>query len=85
MEQQTMESEIVRQMVELMEKSGFDSVAPLLSLREKDPTEYTENILINLKTLNARYDKNEAIHHIRSLMEKYNIQLDQLLDGRGVL
>jgi hypothetical protein len=84
MEQQTIESEIVRQIVELMEKSGFESVAPLLSLREKDPTEYVENILINLKTLNAKYDKNEAIHQIRRLMEKYNIQLDQLIGGRGM-
>jgi hypothetical protein len=84
MEQQTIEQEIVRQVIELLDKSGFESIAPVLSSFEKDSNEFIDTILINLKLLNAKYDKNEALYQIKCLMDKYNIQLDELIDGRGV-
>lgn len=82
--QQTIENQIVRQVVELMDKSGFESIAPVLTA-EQDSPEFIDTILINLKTLNAKYDKNEALHQIKCLMDKYNIQLDQLVDRRGIV
>ena len=84
MEQQTIEQEILKQMLEVMEKSGLGSIAPVLSSVEKEPPDFVKTILINLKTLNAKYDKNEALQQIRCLLEKYNIQVDQLLDKRGI-
>jgi hypothetical protein len=85
MEQLTMEQEIVRQMLDVMEKSGMESIAPVLSpADQKESADFIETILINLKTLNAKYDKNEAIQQIRCLLDKYNIQIDQLLDKRGI-
>lgn len=35
-------------------------------------------MLISLKSLNAKYDKNEAIAQVRALMDKYNIPIDEL-------
>jgi hypothetical protein len=85
MEQQTLEQEIVRQMLQVMEKSGLESIAPILSSAEqKESPDFVETTLINLKTLNAKYDKNEAIQQIRCLLDRYNIQVDQLLDKRGI-
>jgi hypothetical protein len=84
MEQSIMEQEVLTQLTELMEKSGFESIAPV-ALTDADSARFIDTTLINLKTLNARYDKNEAIQQIRCLMEKYNIQLDQLMDGRGIV
>jgi hypothetical protein len=84
--EQTMEQEIVKQFVDLLEKSGFESITPIVPTGDHDSSDIIDSTLINLKTLNARYDKNEAIHQIKCLMEKYNIQLDQLVDGgRGTV
>lgn len=83
--QQTIEFQIVKQVLEVMDKSGFESIAPVLTALEQDTPEFIDTILINLKTLNAKYDKNEALHQIRCLMGKYNIQLDQLVDTRGIV
>ena len=80
MEQQTMEQEIMRQILELMDKSGLDLIPPT-----GESSEFVEAMVINLKTLNAKYDKNEAIYQIKCLMDKYNIQLDQLIDQRGIV
>jgi division protein CdvB (Snf7/Vps24/ESCRT-III family) len=82
MEQQTIEHEIVKQILELMDKSGFGTIAPVLAELEQHKPEIADTIFLNLKTLNAKYDKNEAINQIRCLMDKYNIQLDQLTDQR---
>lgn len=83
--QQTIETQMVKEVLELMSKSGFESIAPVLTALEQDSSEFIDTILINLKTLNAKYDKNEALHQIKCLMEKYNIQLDQLVDRRGIV
>lgn len=84
MQHQTMEGEVLNQFLELMDKAGFESVAPVLSAIEQETQKGVDTILINLKALNAKYDKNEAIVQIKCLMDKYNIQLDQLIDRRGI-
>jgi len=35
--------------------------------------------LINLKNLAARYDKQDALIQVRTLMQRYNIQVDELV------
>lgn len=68
---------IIHEMSELLEKMAVDAVTPVVA----DPAVEVENqeaLLINLKAINARYDKHEAIEHVSALMEKYNIQIDEL-------
>ena len=69
------EQESLRQAMALLEKTGVESIAGALPAETTD----ADTLLLNLKALNARYDREEAIAHIRCLMTKYNIQLDQLL------
>jgi hypothetical protein len=79
METQNIYQAIVQEMTQLLEKTAVESFAPVIV---DSPTDIKndEAILINLKTLNARYDKHEAIAHVQALMEKYNIQIDELLE-----
>ena len=68
---------IIHEMNGLLEKTAVDSVTPVVV----DPASEVENLealLINLKAINARYDKHEAIVHVGAIMEKYNIQIDEL-------
>jgi hypothetical protein len=76
--------EIIQQLNELMERSGIDAIETVGTQAAKDDHQAMEDTLTNLKSLNARYDRDEAIEQIRCLMEKYNIQLDQLIDRRGM-
>lgn len=85
MEQNTIESEIVMQLLELMEKAGFQALVPLYPSDSLEDERTLDTLLILVKSLNARYDKSEAITHIRCLLDKYNIQVDQLVDRRGFL
>jgi hypothetical protein len=85
MQQHILEHEIVTQLIELLQKSGFDSFGTLAPPTDLEDTSALETILINVKTLNARYDKSDAVTQIRSLMSKYNIQLDQIVSRHGVL
>jgi hypothetical protein len=78
--EQPIDKEIVKQFSQILEKAGIENVVPT----PDDEVTEMETVLINLKALNAKYDKNEAIHQIRCLMDKYNIQLDQLIDRRGI-
>jgi hypothetical protein len=84
MDHQIIEQEIIKQVTDLMEKSGFESITPVLPSFEKESPEFVDTLLINLKSLNAKYDKNEALYQIKCLMDKYNIQLDELIDDRGI-
>lgn len=64
----------------LMEKTGFESfTAVTASETDSDPS--MEATLINLKSLCARYDKQDALIQVRALMEKYNIQVDELVEN----
>ncbi len=83
MEQHTIETEIVMQLLELLEKAGFQSIAPLYPTDSLEDERTLDTLLITVKSLNARYDRPEALAHIQCLMEKYNIQADQLVDSRG--
>jgi hypothetical protein len=76
--------EIIQQLNQLMERSGIDAIETPGSPDLKDDNQVMEDTLTNLKSLNARYDRDEAIEQIRCLMDKYNIQLDQLIDRRGM-
>jgi hypothetical protein len=66
--------DIVQEMTQLLDKMAVESFEVAAD------TQDTEAVLVNLKTINARYDKNEAISHIQALMIKYNIQIDELLE-----
>jgi hypothetical protein len=79
MKKQDMNQAIVREMTSLLEKTAVDAFAPVITDTATD-AQYQEAILINLKAINARYDKHEAIAHVQALMEKYNIQIDELLE-----
>jgi len=72
-----MEREIISEMSRLLEKTGIEYVIPPASAENKQSLEAT---LINLKSLNARYEKDEAISQVQWLMNTYNIQIDELMD-----
>lgn len=84
MEQHTVESEIVMQLLELLEKAGFQALVPLYPSDNLEDERTLDTLRIMVKSLNARYDRHEALTHIRSLLDKYNIQVDQLIDRRGI-
>jgi len=83
MEHHTIETDIVMHLLQLLEKAGFQSIVPLYPADSLEDERTLDTLLITVKSLNARYDRSEALAHIRFLMEKYNIQADQLVDGRG--
>ncbi|HYF69583.1 MAG TPA: hypothetical protein VD884_15665 [Ohtaekwangia sp.] len=85
MKQEIVEHEILEEVMKLLEKAAFDAIAPMPSSMENSESHSLESSLITLRNLNARYDKDDAVSHIRSLMHRYNIQLDELMDSRGVL
>lgn len=75
-----MEQEIIAEMSNLLEKTGMENVIPQLS---RDDNNQLETTLINLKSLNARYEKSEAINQVQWLMTHYNIQIDELMERIG--
>ena len=83
MQAQHIETEIVNQCLELIEKTGLQISVPVYPSEGKKEKQL-DTILISLKALNARYDKNEAITQIQHLMDRFNIQLDQLIDKNGI-
>src|SRR5688500_17690064 len=82
--QLSIEQEIIQEMTHLMEKTGIESFATVIADASSDE-QTQEATLINLKTINSRYDKNEAIVQVRTLMEKYNIQIDELIEQIKVM
>ncbi|MBT1703658.1 hypothetical protein [Chryseosolibacter indicus] len=79
MEAVELNNTIIQEMTQLLEKTSVESFAPVITETASDE-QTLEAILISLKTINARYDKNDAIVQIRGLMEKYNIQIDEILE-----
>jgi hypothetical protein len=75
--EKTKNEAIIQEMTQLLEKMAVESFVPVI---DEAAADNAEAILINLKAINARYDKHEAITHVNSLMEKYNIQIDELLE-----
>ena len=84
MESSSTSREVLAQLNQLLERSGFESMTLSVPV-DQDQSDVLESALVNLKTLNAKYDKHEAIQQIRCLMDKYNIQLDQLIDRHGIV
>jgi hypothetical protein len=79
MENMNIEKNIIHEMILLLEHTAMESLAPVITQEVADE-KMLETILINLKAINARYDKNDAIAQVHSLMEKYNIQIDELIE-----
>jgi hypothetical protein len=78
--QQKIEHDILVEVMHLMEKTGFESFTAV-TISPSDEQQSLEATLINLKSLVARYDKEDALIQVRSLMEKYNIQADELVSN----
>jgi hypothetical protein len=72
-----MEKEIILEMTKLLEKTGVETIT---SLADAESPEKLETIWMNIKAMNARYDKGEAMTQVRLLMNKYNIQIDELME-----
>ena len=77
-----MEKEIIFEMSKLLEKTGLENGILLTSASTSGQDLALENTLINLKNLNARYEKGDALMQIRWLMNTYNIQIDELMERR---
>ncbi len=75
-----MEHEILVEMSRLLEKTGMDKVIPVIPPLTIHQEQFMETTLINLKNLNARYEKSEALNQIQWLTETYNIQIDELME-----
>lgn len=74
-----MEREIILEMMKLLEKTGHGNITfDMLPGEEK--SQVLESILMNIKALNARYDKGEALTQLQWLMNNYNIQIDELME-----
>lgn len=75
-----MEREIILEVSKLLEKTGLENPMPPSSVPDEKKDQYLESTLIHLKTLNARYEKAEALNQIQWLMANYNIQIDELME-----
>jgi hypothetical protein len=75
-----MEDEIMLEVSKLLEKTGLENLIPVTPPPGANPDQFLENILINLKSLNARYEKSEALSQVQWLMNNYNIQIDELME-----
>ena len=75
-----MEHEIILEMSRLLEKTGIDQVIPAATATSPKNDQFLETTLINLKTINARYEKNDALNQVQWLMNTYNIQIDELME-----
>jgi hypothetical protein len=78
MENPNTNHEIIQEMTQLLDKTAVESFAPIITDTGSDE-QNIEAFLISLKAINARYDKNDALVQVKALMEKYNIQIDELL------
>lgn len=75
-----MEHEILLQMSQLLEKTGMENVIPVIPPATANTEQFLETTLINLKNVNARYEKTEALNQVEWLMHTYNIQIDELME-----
>jgi hypothetical protein len=73
------EHEILQEIAVLLDNTAIEPLAEVQPTSFDDEV-FLERMLMNLKAINVRYDKHEALVHIARLMEKYNIQLDEVLD-----
>jgi hypothetical protein len=74
-----MEQEIILEMSRLLEKTGIENLTPIFPTSDHRD-QVLETVLINVKSLAARYEKQEALSQIQWLMNEYNIQIDELME-----
>lgn len=74
-----MEQEIILEMSRLLEKTGIENLTPMFPTSD-DKSQFLETVLINVKSLAARYEKQEALSQVQWLMNEYNIQIDELME-----
>ena len=79
MQRDNIELEVLNECIQLLERTCFPESLPVFSTGGADLS-VLENTLVAIKTLNARYDRHEAISQIQPMMQHYNIQIDELLD-----
>ena len=75
-----MEQEVILEMSRLLEKTGIENLAPMYATSGENGNQFLEATLLNVKTLQARYEKQEALNQIQWLMNNYNIQIDELME-----
>lgn len=78
-----MEHEIIIEASKLLEKTGMENLIPLNTTFASNNDQFLETTLINLKNINARYEKSEALNQVQWLMNTYNIQIDELMERIG--
>lgn len=78
-----MEHEIILEISRLLEKTGLEDLIPTTPSPAGNQDQLMEATLINLKNLNARYEKSEALNQVQWLMNHYNIQIDELMERIG--
>lgn len=78
-----MKQEIIVEMSKLLEKTGLENIVPVALTSGENEKQVLESTLMNLKSLNARYEKAEAINQVQWLMSAYNIQIDELMERIG--
>jgi hypothetical protein len=75
-----MEQEIILEMSRLLEKTGIENITPMLPPSGESKDQFLETTLINVKSLQARYEKQDALSQVQWLMNTYNIQIDELME-----
>lgn len=75
-----MEQEIILEMSRLLEKTGIENITPVFLTSGENREQVLETTLINVKSLQARYEKQEALNQVQWLMNTYNIQIDELME-----
>ena len=75
-----MEQEIIREMSRLLEKTGIENIIPMFPTSAENRDQFLETTLINVKSVQARYEKQEALNQVQWLMNNYNIQIDELME-----
>jgi hypothetical protein len=75
-----MEQEIILEMSRLLEKTGIENLTPMFPTSGENRDQFLETTLINVKSLHARYEKQEALNQVQWLMNTYNIQIDELIE-----
>lgn len=73
-----MDQPIIHELNKLHEKAGIE-IPVLVYTADGRPDE--DILLASLKMLNASYDKPAALTQIRKLMERYNIQIDEIAES----
>ena len=72
--------EILIEMTKLLETTGLLSSSDIDVQIPENETQMLETLWIDVKAINARYDKGEAFTQVRWLMNQYNIQIDELIE-----